>query len=49
MQDDGYYWTVAMQEQFNEIFKEDKNECTQKDNASKIDTTIETTKKIRSE
>ena len=25
MQDDGYYWTVAMQEQFNETFKDGKD------------------------
>jgi len=49
MQDDGYYWTVELEQLFNETFKEDENERTQKDNASKIDTTIETTKEIRSE
>jgi len=25
MQDDGYYWTVELEQQFNETFKEDKN------------------------
>lgn len=49
MQDDGYYWSVQMEEQFNDIFKENVNVSTKETNASKDRATEHEAIKIRAQ